>query len=453
MPPQYSTESQGLQASASIAQEISRRLTTFVQPLLVSLDALLDLRLVHTFLATLHGLLEFRHRNNGLLLSELGAYLASPDHAPAGTKRLSRLLHSSKWASSLIEGFLWQQADARLVTLEQTGEEGMLLWDESVMEKSESITLEGLCAVRSSKARRLKRIKPGYYNPPGGPPIFVPGLHWLAVLLLGRQGPPTLAAMRWWTTRGVFAQTSRELATGLLDDCAIAWGRRLLHIFDRGFAGSPWIGACLNRTLRFLMRWPTNYKLLDAQGNKRKVWQITRGKRSWAQRQVWDGRRKQWFQAGVVAAPVRHPDYEQQLWLVVSRPGKGQPPWYLLTTEPVVTEQDAWNIVFAYARRWQIEMMWRYSKSELACESLRLWSWETRLKLLLMVSLVFAFLLTLLEERCEGLRTWLLHYWCHRTGKRCRDTPTPLYRLRWAICRLWLTYAPSVLRSRLLNSG
>ena len=187
--------------------------------------------------------------------------------------------------------------------------------------------------------------------------------------------------------------------------------------------------------------------------NKRKAWQITRGKRSWAHRQVWDGRRKQWFQAGVLAAPVRHPDYEQQLWLVVSRPGKGQPPWYLLTTQTIVTEQDAWNVVFAYARRWQIEMTWRYNKSELACESPRLWSWENRLKLLLMVSLVYAFLLTLLDESWSRLRGWLLRYWCHRTGKRCRLAATPLYRLRWALSRLWLTYPPALLRPRLLNSG
>jgi len=428
-------------------------LTTFVQPLLIWLDGLLDLRLIHTFLATLHVLLEFRHRNNGLLLSELGAYLTSPDRAPAGTKQLSRLLHAPKWSAKLIERFLWQQAEARLVALEQAGEEALLMWDESVIEKLASIALEGLCAVRSSKARRLKRIKPGYYNPPGGPPIFVPGIHWLAVLLLGLQGPPTLAAMRWWTTRGVFAQSGRDLATHLLDDCVAAWGRRLLHIFDRGFAGSPWIGICLDRALRFHIRWPTDYKLRDAQGNKRKAWQITRGKRSWAQRQVWDGRRKQWFQAGVVAAPVRHPAYEQDLWLVVSRPGKGQPPWYLVATEPIVTEQDAWNVVFAYARRWQIEMTWRYNKSELACESPRLWSWEHRLKLLLMVSLIYAFLLTFFDDSAQGLRLWLLRYWCHRTGKRCRETTTPLYRLRWAISRLWLTYAPSLLRPRLLNPG
>jgi hypothetical protein len=257
-------------------------LTAFVQPLLIWLDGFLDLRLIHTFLATLHVMLEFRHRNNGLLLSELGAYLTSPDRAPAGTKRLSNLLHAPKWSSKLIERFLWQQAETRLGALEQAGEDALLMWDESVIEKPESIALEGLCAVRSSKARRLKRIKPGYYNPPGVPPIFVPGMNWRAVLLLGRQGPPTLAAMRWWTTRGVFAQTGRDLETSLLDACVAVWGRRLWHIFDRGFAGSPWIGTCLDRTLRFLIRWPKDYKLRDAeaqqaQGLADQAWQTVLG--------------------------------------------------------------------------------------------------------------------------------------------------------------------------------
>jgi hypothetical protein len=157
--------------------------------------------------------------------------------------------------------------------------------------------------------------------------------------------------------------------------------------------------------------------------------------------------------AGVLAVPVQHPHSAHSFWLVVSRPGKGQPPWYLLTTELIQNEQDAWNLIFAYARRWQIEMCFRYNKSELACESPRVWSWENRLKLLLMVSLVYAFLLTLLAEQSEALRAWLLRWWCHRTGKRCRETTTPLYRLRWAISQLWLTYDPRVLRSRLLNSG
>jgi hypothetical protein len=185
---QYSIFEEGVQASPLIAQEISQQFTTFVRPLLTELHTTLDLRLVQTFLATLHVLLQFRHRNNGLLLWELGGYLATPDHAPAGTKRLSNLLRSPHWQASQIESYLWQQAESRLAQLEQEGETALLLWDESVLEKPESLKLEGLCAVRSSKARRLKRIKPGYYNPPGGPAICVPGMRLSHPASAGKTG-------------------------------------------------------------------------------------------------------------------------------------------------------------------------------------------------------------------------------------------------------------------------
>lgn len=67
---------------------------------------------------------------------------------------------------------------------------------------------------------------------------------------------------------GVRAIRSRELEPSLLDKCVQAWGRRLVHIFDRGFAGSPWIGICLDRALRFLMGWPKDYKLRDAEAEQ-----------------------------------------------------------------------------------------------------------------------------------------------------------------------------------------
>lgn len=70
--------------------------------------------------------------------------------------------------------------------------------------------------------------------------------------------------------------------------CIETFGRRVLHVFDRGFATEPWLHLCV----------------------------------------------------------MRHP-------------------WYLLTTEEVRTEQQAWKVVFAYARRWDIEGTWRFSKSEL----------------------------------------------------------------------------------------
>lgn len=152
---------------------------------------------------------------------------------------------------------------------------------------------------------------------------------------------------------------------------------------------------------------------------------------------------------GVIAFAVHLPEDHRPLFLVVSRPGYGRKPWYLLTTEPISTPQQAWQIIFAYARRCQIEMSLRFTKSELAFESPRLHAWEARLKFLLIASLAFAFLLSLLPH--FDLLFRLLSTFCHRTGKWSQATLTPLYRLRFALARLWLTFRPHSLPS--LTSG
>ena len=88
---------------------------------------------------------DLRHSRSGLLLSELGAHVLCPGQAPAGTKRLSNLLRSPKWCQTLLERFLWQRADQELTRLEERSELALAIWDESVLEKPESIALEGLC--------------------------------------------------------------------------------------------------------------------------------------------------------------------------------------------------------------------------------------------------------------------------------------------------------------------
>ena len=116
----------------------------------------------------------------------------------------------------------------------------------------------------------------------------------------------------------------------------------------------------------------------------------------------------------------------------------------LLTNEPLDTTDDAWRVVLAYVRRWQVEMCYRSCKTDLAMESPRLWFWENRLKLLLMASLVYAFLLSLLTPPLAPLVQEILRHWCHRTGKRHRQATIPLSRLRSALSSLWLTHPPSL---------
>jgi hypothetical protein len=449
---EHNREPLGGQGSRNQAEVMADLCYRFVRPLLRELAAQMDRRLVQTFLDMLMVIVVHRHRNQGLLLSELGGYLLGAGRAPAGTKRISNLIHNRSWDAQKVDKYLWQQADQAIEERLSLRDDVYVIWDESVIEKPESLKAERLCAVRSSKARRLKRIKPGYYNPPTGRPIFVPGLNWLQILVTGMKGAPALAHMHFWTTRGEAETSKREVEHRLLQDLARRWGRGVIHIWDRGFAGAPWLGLALLYRVRFIVRWNKNYKLIDPQGRLLKAWECSRGKRSLNHRMIYDTHRRCERKTGIVFLPVRVPDFPAfPLTLVVSRPGKGRKPWYLITNEPVANVDDAWRIVLAYNRRWQVEMSIRYSKSELAFESPRLLAWEHRSKLMALATLVQAFLFSWLDDFLLPLREWLLNHWCHRTGKRSRSVAAPLYRLRLALSLLWLAYRPLTLPR--LNSG
>ncbi|HSM70224.1 MAG TPA: transposase, partial [Anaerolineales bacterium] len=347
------------------SRQLEEQLVTLLWPLLVKLNEKLDRRLVNTLLGLVMAIVIHRHRNNGLLLSELGSYLLGAERSCAGTKRISNLVHSERWEAELIEDYFWQASTQRVEALWAQRQRPLVIWDESVLEKSESLQAEGLCAVRSTKAVRLKRIKPGYFNPPGGRPVCVPGFHWLKILVVGWKGKPTLAHMRWWTTRGEQKSQKRAVEGAVLARIDQVWGKEVLHVWDRGFAGNPWLTQVFLHGARFVMRWPKNYQLLDEQEQVRKPGEISKGKRSWEHRLLWDARRRCMRQTGVIAFPVADPTHQQPLWLVVAR-RKGQSPWYLLTSEPAHSPALAWQIVLAYARRWQVEMAIRYNKCELA---------------------------------------------------------------------------------------
>ncbi len=416
----------------------------FLTPLLAKLNQQLDIRLVNTLLDLFQVMVIHRERHQGLILSELGGELLGAAHAPAGSKRIGNLLRSKRWRAAQIDAELWQQADAKIEQLNCSNDEALVIWDESEIEKPESLRAEGLCPVRSSKARRLKRIKKGFYNPPGGRPICVPGYHWLQIVVAGVKGAARLAHLHWWTSRGQGASDKRTEEERVLKVVARAWEKRVVHIFDQGFAGAPWLSQLLRFRVRFVLRWKKTYALIGPDGETKSAGQLVAWKRPVDHRTIWDAPRRCWRTIGILFLPVRHPAFpDVPLWLVVSRPGPGKKPWFLLTNEPVRSSEDAWRIVFLYARRWQIEMTLRFEKSELAFESPRLHTWEARRKFLLLASLVHAFLILLLAPRFERLKLYLLEAWCHRNGEWSRITPTPLYRLRLALSQLWRAF-PSV---------
>ena len=71
-----------------------------------------------------------------------------------------------------------------------------------MLEKPESLKVEGLGSVRSSKGRRLTHIKPGFYQPPKGT-IFMASLAFAFLLSLLGLGLQTLREhlLRLWCHR------------------------------------------------------------------------------------------------------------------------------------------------------------------------------------------------------------------------------------------------------------
>ena len=247
------------------------------------------------------------------------------------------------------------------------------------------------------------------------------------------------------------ASDQRTEEAQVLQHVTRRWGRQIVHIWDQGFAGAPWVSQAVQHQARFILRWKKSYSLETRDGQVRPAWECTRGKRSMDHRLIHDARRRCERTTGVLYRPVRVPEVPGWLWLVVARPGQRRTPWYLLTNQPIADVEAAWQVVFAYSRRWQVEMSIRYSKSELGLESPRLRTWAALTKLWAMTALVQAFLVSLLDDRFDPLRTWLLQHWCARYDKRSRETPAPLYRLRLALSWLWLAYRPTTLPT--LNSG
>jgi hypothetical protein len=174
-------------------------------------------------------------------------------------------------------------------------------------------------------------------------------------------------------------------------------------------------------------------KLIDAEGRERKAWEIARGKRAWGEaRNLWDTHCRVYRSTRVVALPVRHPEYQGHLWLVVVRQGRGREPWYLLTNEPVETIEQAWEMVFSYASRWKIEESFRFQKGELLIDSVRLRSWQAQHKLLWLVTLAYGALLAMLSPPLWRARCRLLVQCCQRADRRLWRVKVPLYRLRWS---------------------
>jgi hypothetical protein len=248
---------------------------------------------------------------------------------------------------------------------------------------------------------------------------------------------PHVAALQWWSKRGEYAQDRRVVASQLLLPCRNQWGRQVRPSVDRGYATAQWLCQLLEPHQRFGLRWKKGHQLLDRWGTERTVWEIARGQKTWGYRMLCDPHPRQHPKVGVPALLVTHPEHARPMGVGMARIGQGHEPWYWLTSDAVRAKEAAWEGVLAYAKRWQIATCRRSAKSELAIESLRVWTWEGREKVRLMVTLLYT------HSSAARVLAWLVRYFCHCTGQRSWATHTPLSRLRSALSRLGHAHPPS----------
>ena len=142
-----------------------RRLQVFLSPLLSDLSGFLDKRLVRTFYLLSEVLSSLSKSRHSLQITTLGCALLGSFQSRAGMKRIHRLLDSTKWGSSILIDYIKETCKTHIEKIPDNGSR-LLLWDDSQLEKHETVHGECLCPVRSSKFKRLIRIRPGFYDPP-----------------------------------------------------------------------------------------------------------------------------------------------------------------------------------------------------------------------------------------------------------------------------------------------
>ena len=89
---QYGIQAKEGQTGEDMSQTCAQELEAYLRPWSERLDAYVDRRIVGTRLSTVAGIVQTR---SALTLTELGSTITGPQHADAGTQRLSRLRHAS----------------------------------------------------------------------------------------------------------------------------------------------------------------------------------------------------------------------------------------------------------------------------------------------------------------------------------------------------------------------
>lgn len=408
--------------------QLSQQLREYWGTLPTQLDERIDERLVRTFTSLLNSLTCRSH--DSLMLTSLAPKVFARLAVPAAVKRLSNLLRSPKWSASLLHDALWSRAQHLAFEAAQRQLPLLMLWDESVWEKPETLTDPNLGSVRSAKAKRLNRLRPGFFHPPHAN-THVPGLRW-AMWVLATPTTSHIAGAHFWSNRDAEALPLATQRRVMLAKTCAQFGRQLIHVFDRGYVGLPTIRDLLEHRARFIMRWKSKGAHLQREDSLAKdVYKLFAGKRAMGALE-WVDHDGCKCSSTVRFLPVKHPHRQEQLWCVMSKRA-GHKAMYLLTNEPVTNLEQARAVILAYMRRWEIERRFRHLKTLMSIETIQLRDAHARDKLMAMLLLASNASLHLLQDLT--VVGFLLRRFNHRTGAKLRRARAPLQRFLDALER------------------
>jgi hypothetical protein len=299
-------------------------------------------------------------------------------------KALYRFLDNRRVSA---EAILKQVIQLGLETLQ--GEELLVLVDISPIKKPYAEDFEGLSLVSSRK---------------------VPGYELLTCLGVDRVGHLGLGYARLlaYRERGL-TTLPREISKALAEASQNlgAEGRKLIFVFDRGFDDRKVFLQIKDLNQAFIARVHHDRTLDD----RRKLKAVAEGLGL-------PFRGKAWVKVQGKYMPVDiHFGFEpikllgQDFTLVVSRvPALGnRGNWWLLTNLELRTVEDAWGVVEAYRKRWQVEEFFRLLKAGLGVEKFqvsRLWAIRKLIAVLLGLAL-FLWEVKREESPFKDLLLWL----------------------------------------------
>ena len=143
--------------------------------------------------------------------------------------------------------------------------EVLIALDPSDLEKPESLRSEGLPKVVSPTTRHLARLRRGFEGAPLSHPVTVPGLHFIAAVLMGMRGPALLRDYRWWQKRPTAGQQTVPLLA-LTHALAIRYQQvRPIFVGDRGVGNRAISSQWVDGQVRFVVRFNEHVGLCATQ--------------------------------------------------------------------------------------------------------------------------------------------------------------------------------------------